>query len=46
MPLPGIPMIKRETVKDDGRPLIYYTFPAEDGGTEAPPGESAEDAHV
>ena len=43
MPLPGIPLVKNETVKDDGRFLIYYTFP-QDGA--APPREQTEDAHV
>lgn len=43
MPLPGIPLEKQETVKEDGRFLIYYTFP-EDAKT--PSSEKAEDAHV
>lgn len=25
-----VPMLKQETVKDDGRLLIYYSFPPED----------------
>ena len=28
MPLP-VPMVKEATVKEDGRLLFYYTFPAE-----------------
>lgn len=44
MPLPGIPLVKQETVKDDGRFLIYYTFPEDDA---TPQGEKTmEDAHV
>lgn len=39
----SIPMIKEETVKDDGRTLIYYTFPA-DGDVPAAPAMEA--AHV
>ena len=26
---PPVPMVKEETVKEDGRILIYYTFPPE-----------------
>lgn len=29
LPLP-VPMVKEATVKDDGRFLFYYTFPAAD----------------
>jgi hypothetical protein len=39
------PMIKEETVKDDGRTLIYYTFP-EERAAPAPPSPSVEAAHV
>lgn len=39
-----VPIIKEETVKDDGRILIYYTFPDD---RDAPPASAAqEDAHV
>ncbi len=37
-------MIKEETVKDDGRTLIYYTFP-DDPQAPAPP-MAPEAAHV
>lgn len=30
-----IPMVKNETVKDDGRILIYYTFTDADGASAA-----------
>lgn len=43
MPLPGIPLVKEETVKEDGRFLIYYTFPEDDTAT---PNTPTEDAHV
>ena len=41
----AVPMVKEEIVKDDGRRLYYYTFPAEtetQGETEAR-GEAARD---
>lgn len=38
-------MNKQETVKDDGRILIYYTFPTEESGSD-PIAENEEDAHV
>lgn len=39
-----VPMTKEETVKDDGRTLIYYTFP---GDQAAPmPPATPEAAHV
>jgi len=38
-------MIKEETVKDDGRTLIYYTFP-DAGEAPAPPNPSPEAAYV
>jgi len=31
-----IPMIKEETVKDDGRTLIYYTFPDDQNAQASP----------
>lgn len=47
MPLPGIPMVKRETVKDDGRFLNYYTFPPEsDEDKSSGGGENVEAGHV
>lgn len=39
-----IPMTKEETVKDDGRTLIYYTFP-DDQAAPTPPA-APEAAHV
>jgi hypothetical protein len=38
-------MIKEETVKEDGRTLIYYTFPEEQAAP-APPSPSPEAARV
>ena len=38
-------MVKEEAVKDDGRTLIYYTFP-DAGGAPAPPNPLPEAAHV
>ena len=38
------PMIKEETVKDDGRTLIYYTFPDDQAAPTPPAGQEA--AHV
>lgn len=37
----SIPMIKEETVKDDGRALIYYTFSDEGSAPDAPAPEAA-----
>lgn len=44
---PPVPrdMVKEETVKDDGRTLIYYTFPEDDAQAPAPP-SAPEAAHV
>ncbi len=39
-----VPMIKEETVKDDGRTLIYYTFP--NGQDDPAPPVIPEAAHV
>jgi len=39
------PMTKEETVKDDGRTLIYYTFPEDDQEAPVPPA-TPEAAHV
>jgi hypothetical protein len=39
------PMNKQETVKDDGRTLIYYTFPPENDMPEDT-SENREAAHV
>ena len=36
-----VPMMKEETVKDDGRTLIYYTFPADEDVPDAPAPEAA-----
>lgn len=41
------PMHKQETVKDDGRLLIYYTFPAEGARrAESSPTAEQETPHV
>lgn len=40
-----LPMTKEETVKDDGRTLIYYFFPEDDPQAPAPP-RAPEAAHV
>jgi hypothetical protein len=34
---PGLVMIKRRTLKPDGRYLIYYDFERSPGSAEAPP---------
>ncbi len=39
---PAVPMVKEAVVKEDGRNLYYYTFPAEPAGGEGTP----EDADV
>jgi len=40
----SVPMIKEETVKDDGRTLIYYTFPDD---SDAPASSATQEAaHV
>jgi hypothetical protein len=41
----AMPMFKEETVKDDGRTLIYYSFP-DDPDVPAPGASLPEDAHV
>jgi len=44
IPMNGKEMIKEETVKDDGRTLIYYTFPDDQDVPSAPATQEA--AHV
>ncbi len=39
-----VPMSKEETVKDDGRTLIYYTFPDDEDASTSSATEEA--AHV
>ena len=41
--LNSVPMIKEETVKDDGRTLTYYTFPVDEDVPSVP---AVEAAHV